>query len=143
MLRSSGYSDCRSRFRRVPGDVRFWQVPPSSPGILRVACAQALGAGCQHCGAEAKQLHHFHKKRNKKHWTPSQVWSHAGTCKSDAERIWSRVHEATVALCEPCHHFLETFQGRTRARALPFALRWTDAGRGWVRAGACTCERCS
>jgi hypothetical protein len=105
----------------------------ASPGF------EAIGAGCQHCGADATELHHWRPKRGS-HQVPSTIWRRAGPSESEARRAWDRAHRAVIALCTPCHDWMHCVQGPTRATKLPFDLRWTD--RGWQREGACACERC-
>ena len=112
----------------------LWRV------LLREEYEAALACPCQHCGVlVASELHHHRGKRGA-HMAPSQIWKAAGA-RSAVEAQWAAAHGATVAVCAPCHSLLEAYQGRTRARPLPFAL---EAGKPFHRrVGPCACPRCA
>ena len=100
-----------------------------------------MNAGCQHCGADATEMHHWKPKRRPHILYPSEIWRKAGPSESAARVAWDCAHRAVIAVCTSCHDWMHHVQGPKRATKLPFALRWTD--RGWEREGACACERCA
>ena len=71
-----------------------------------------------------------------------EVWSHhAGkaTATKAAWATWRKVQAVTVALCQPCHTWLEA--ERTAGGALPFALDLHPEGVN-TRRGRCRCSLC-
>ena len=100
-------------------------------------------------------LHH-HRPNRRRHVTPCEVRGRGipprfplsaevhrqDGPESDVTRVWTAVQAATVALCVACHGHLEAFQGKTRARGLPFPLALRPGGFN-KRAGRCTCPTCA
>jgi len=120
--------DNRHRVKKHPE----WRV------ALRRQYAAAIAGQCEHCGTKvASELHH-HRRKRRDHAAPSQLWRKAGGARSAVERQWAEARATTVALCAPCHSFLEVWQGPARSRPLPFKL---DAG--GARVGPCACPRCA